>query len=104
MNLKEYAAKSGITLAKAKTETGLTHWNQTVPEIIEADVEIIEEEVIEDPVEELVEAVVQTITKPVETKSKLGECPVDLADLALSIKIHGEGSPVWAWEGLLSGD
>ena len=48
MNLKEYAAKSGITISEAKKQTGLTHWNQTVPEILEADVELIETESKED--------------------------------------------------------
>lgn len=30
MNLKEYAADKGITLAEAKEKTGLTHWAQKV--------------------------------------------------------------------------
>ncbi len=101
MNLKTYAEKADITLAEAKEQTGLTHWNQTVPEIMEADVELIETKSQEDPIEELVDAVVETVTKPVETKSKLPPCPCSMEDLALSILIHGEGSPVLAWKDLL---
>ncbi len=33
MNLKEFAKENNITLAEAKSITGLTHWAQKVPEI-----------------------------------------------------------------------
>jgi len=32
MNLKEWAEQEGITITEAKKLTGLTHWNQTMPE------------------------------------------------------------------------
>jgi len=32
MNLKEWAEQEGITITEAKERTGLTHWNQTMPE------------------------------------------------------------------------
>ncbi len=53
MNLKTYAEKNDYTLDEAKELTGLTHWNSTVPEILEAEVgeveELVETECKEDP-------------------------------------------------------
>jgi len=84
MNLKEYAEDKGISLAEAKELTGLTHWKQEVPESCDEIPEIQEDIVI-------------------ETESK--EAPeVGLEDIALSIKIHGEGSPCWKWRNLIHGN
>ena len=89
MNLKDKCAEDGITLAEGKEKYGLTHWNQAVPEIVEADVEIIEEPIETESKEETVEV------------SALPPCPCSMEDLALSILIHGKGSPVLAWKDLL---
>lgn len=50
MNLKEFAEKAGITLDEAKEVTGLTHWNQAVPEEIVAELDGLQVE--EEPVAE----------------------------------------------------
>lgn len=87
MNLKEYAEEKGISLAEAKDLTGLTHWKQEVVEV--ANIEPKQE--IEQP------------TPVIETESK--EVPtVSIEDIALSIKIHGQGSPCWKWRNLIHGN
>ncbi len=52
MNLKEFAKENNITLAEAKSITGLTHWAQKVPdalpEIIDEGVALTEEELFEE--------------------------------------------------------
>jgi hypothetical protein len=86
MKLKEYAEKSGITLKEAKEQTGLTHWNQTVPEIMEADVEILPE--------------------VIETESKeltWDDCPVSYRKLFHSIMRRRKRSPYYEFKHLLKG-
>jgi len=56
MNLKEWAEKNGKTLDEAKAITGLTHWNQNVPESCDEIPIVAEDEVLEEEV-----AVVETI-------------------------------------------
>jgi len=85
MNLKTYAEKSGLTLAEAKEQTGLTHWNQSVPEILEADVEILEE-----PESVMMEEPTVTV---IETESK--EEVVDPQVIELSIRCLGTKSQYW---------
>lgn len=46
MNLKQYAIEKGMSLEEAKIETGLDHWNSTVPaDLVEA---VLEEDAAED--------------------------------------------------------
>ena len=78
MNLKTWAEENGKTLEEAKEITGLTHWNQTVPESCD--------EIPEEPEEVIEEAVV-------ETKSKQeGELT---PEQEFSILILGNKSPYW---------
>lgn len=53
MNLKKYAEIEGISLAKAKELTGLTHWKQEVQEFVpsEASESVTVADVIEDVIE-----------------------------------------------------
>jgi len=82
MNLKDKCAEDGITIAEGKEKYGLTHWNATVPDAVETESQ-------EDPVEELVEAVVKTVTKPVETKSKISVADARAIRGALGDKDRG---------------
>lgn len=93
MTLKEKCEELGISLAEGKEKYGLTHWKQQVVETESKEAESVNESVV-----------VETESKQEPIETKLGKCPCSLDDLALSIKIHGNGSPVWAWRGLLDGD
>ena len=83
MNLKTYAEEKGITLDEAKEQTGLTHWNQTVPESCDEIAEVPEEE----EVVEKVEPTKQHISQPKD---------LDLTkEENFSIFILGNKSPHW---------
>ena len=83
MNLKTYAEDNGFTLDEAKEITGLTHWNQSVPESCDELQEVAEdEETIS--YEEVVEAVPAPAkpTEPSEAEK-------------FSLLILGNKSPYW---------
>lgn len=80
MNLKEKAEELGITLTEAKELTGLTHWNQTVPESCDEIPEIPEYVIIQDE---------KLVTIETESKQDLTEAE------QFSIFILGNKSPYW---------
>lgn len=83
MNLKTWAKENGKTLAEAKELTGLTHWNQRVPESCDEITEVPEDTVI-------------------ETESKQEwDCPVSYRKLFHSIKRRRSRSPYWEYRHLL---
>ena len=87
MKLNAWAKERGITLKEAKEITGLTHWNQDVPEGCDEIPEIAEDVVI-------------------ETESKqLGwdDCPVSYKTLFHSIKRRRARSPYYKFKHLLKG-
>ena len=87
MNLKTYAEENGITLDEAKKLTGLTHWNQTVPESCDEIPEVPEEQDISEEVVEKAEPVKEHISPPKD---------LDLTkEENFSIFILGNKSPHW---------
>ena len=82
MNLKTWAEENGYTLAEAKELTGLTHWNQSVPESC-CEIPDAEEDVIE-----------------MESKQEW-DCPVSYRKLFHSIKRRRKRSPYWKYRHLL---
>ena len=90
MNLKTWAEKNGHTLSEAKELTGLTHWNQSVPESCDDIPEIPETADVEEEV-------------AVETKSKLRmeDCPVGRRRLLNSIQRLGKKSKYWEFRSLV---
>jgi len=99
MNLKTYAEKSGMSLAEAKAETGLTHWNQKVPEIMEADVEVMEEPAEPTEPESVNESLV--VESVVDAELTWDDCPVNRRKLFNSIKRRRMRSPYWEFRHLL---
>ena len=93
MNLKTWAEENGHTLAEAKELTGLTHWNQSVPESCDEIPEVEEDVVLPEPV----------TTTAIETKSKLRmeDCPVGRRRLINSIQRLGKKSKYWEFRSLV---
>lgn len=85
MNLKEYAESKGISLAEAKTETGLTHWKQEVPDAVQEQKAgtLSPCEASKDSQE-----VAEEIRKPAEEE-------IPLKAIELSIRTLGNKSPYW---------
>lgn len=91
MNLKTYAEENGLTLDEAKELTGLTHWNQQVPESCDEIVADTPDVVDTSDVADAPDAEDEPV---VETKSK--QEPVELSEEAkFSILILGNKSPHW---------
>jgi hypothetical protein len=84
MNLKEWAEKTGLTIKEAKSQTGLTHWNSTVPESCDEIPEVAESADISEKVVTVVEA------EPVHEDQD-----VDLDLIRRSIHGAGTKSPYW---------